>query len=212
MERFLKEEKTFLRDLPSEPFILKHRAKAKVKRNYHVILGEDWHQYSVPCQYIGKKTVLIYDAIEVEVYLGFKRIAIHKRDYRRNGYTTLIEHMPESHKKYKEQRDWTRDDFIEKAGKIGENTVMIMDRILSSRTFIEQTYDACQGLLRLADKYGPDRLEAACKRANHGSRINFTTIKNILQNNQDKVPLREQNQMLPFLPPHDNIRGPESYK
>lgn len=212
MERFLKEEKPFLKALPSEPFILKHRAKAKVKRNYHVILGEDWHQYSVPHQYIGKETILIYDVSEVEVYLGLKRIAVHKRDYRRNGYTTLTEHMPESHKRYQEQRGWTKDDFIEKADKIGDNAVMIMEQLLSSRTFIEQTYDACQGVLRLADKYGPDRLEAACKRANHGSRINFTTIKNILQNNQDKVPLREENQTLPFLPSHKNIRGPESYK
>ena len=212
MERFVKEEKSFLRDLPSEPFVMKHRAKAKVKRNYHVILGEDWHQYSVPYQYIGKETALIYDAVEVEVYFGFKRIAVHKRDYQRNGYTTLKEHMPESHKRYHEQRGWTRDDFIEKASKIGEHTTMIIDRILQSRTFIEQTYDACQGILRLADKYGSDRLEAACRRANRGSKLTYTTIRTILENNQDKVPTIEQNLRLPLLPTHENIRGPESYK
>jgi hypothetical protein len=212
MERFVKEEKPFLRNLPSEPFVMKHRAKAKVKRNYHVILGEDWHQYSVPYQYIGKETALIYDAVEVEVYFGFKRIAVHKRDYQRNGYTTLKEHMPESHKRYHEQRGWTRDDFIEKASKIGEHTTMIIDRILQSRTFIEQTYDACQGILRLADKYGSDRLEAACRRANRGSKLTYTTIRTILENNQDKVPTIEQNLRLPLLPTHENIRGPESYK
>jgi len=212
MERFLKEEKSFLRTLPPEPFIIKHRANAKVKRNYHVILGEDWHQYSVPFQYIGKKTVLIYDASEVEVYLGLKRIAIHKRDYRRNGYTTLKEHMPESHKKYHEQRGWTRDDFINAARRIGEYTTLIIDRILQSRAFIEQTYDACQGILRLADKYGTDRLEAACRRASQGTRLNYTTIRTILENNQDKIQKREENLKLPFLPPHENIRGPESYK
>jgi len=212
MERFLKEEKYFLRTLPPEPFIMKHRANAKVKRNYHVILGEDWHQYSVPFQYIGKKTVLIYDASEVEVYLGLKRIAIHKRDYRRNGYTTLKEHMPESHKKYHEQRGWTRDDFINAARRIGEYTTLIIDRILQSRAFIEQTYDACQGILRLADKYGTDRLEAACRRASQGTRLNYTTIRTILENNQDKIQKREENLKLPFLPPHENIRGPESYK
>lgn len=211
MERFQKEEKPFLKELPYEPFVLKHRAKAKVKMNYHVILGEDWHQYSVPYQYIGKKTILIYDEKEVEVYLDLRRIAVHKRNYRKNGYTTLPEHMPESHKKYNEQRGWTGDDFIEKAGKIGDYTEKIMERILSSRTFMEQTYDACLGVLRLANKYGSNRLEAACKRASQGPRINYTIIKNILKNNQDKVPLSE-NQVLPFLPPHDNIRGPESYQ
>ncbi len=180
MERFQNEEKPFLKALPAEPFIMKRRAKAKVKMNYHVILGEDWHQYSVPYQYIGKKTI-------------------------------LIEHMPESHKKYKEQRGWTGDDFMEKASTIGDNTAMIMEQILSSRTFIEQTYDGCIGVLRLADKYGPDRLEAACKRASQSPRVNFTIIKNILKNNQDKA-AHAENQVLPFLPLHDNIRGPESYK
>ncbi len=210
-ERFLKEEAPFLRELPNEPFLLKHRTTAKVKINYHVILGEDWHQYSVPYQYIGKQVNLIYDDQEVEIYLGLRRIAVHKRDFRKNGFTTVAEHMPESHQKYKEQKGWDGDDFIERARLIGENTEKIMERILSSRTFMEQTYDACLGVLRLSGKYGSDRLEAACKRAEKGSRINYTIIKNILKNNQDKSPIAEQ-QNLPFLPKHDNIRGPETYR
>ncbi|MEA1876991.1 MAG: IS21 family transposase [Bacteroidota bacterium] len=211
MECFLKEEKPFLKKLPSEPFVLKHRTNAKVKKNYHVILGEDWHQYSVPYQYIGKQIAMIYDDQEVEVYLGFKRIAVHMRNTRENGYTTLAEHMPESHQKYKEQKGWDGDDFIESAKRIGEHTERIMERILSSRTFMEQTYDACLGVLRLAGKYGSDRLESACKRARQGSRVNYTIIKNILQNNQDKIPFAED-QTLPFLPDHENIRGPETYR
>ena len=210
-ERFLKEEAPFLRELPDEPFLLKHRTTAKVKKNYHVILGEDWHQYSVPYQYIGKQANLIYDDQEVEIYIGFKRVAIHKRNLRKNDYTTLAEHMPESHQKYKEQKGWDRDDFIERARLIGENTEKIMERLLSSKTFMEQTYDACLGVLRLSGKYGSDRLEAACKRAEKGSRINYTIIKNILKNNQDKYPIAEE-QTLPFLPEHKNIRGPETYR
>ena len=208
---FLKEEAPFLRELPDEPFLLKHRTTAKVKKNYHVILGEDWHQYSVPYQYIGKQVSIVYDDKEVEVYLGLNRIAVHRRDFRKNGYTTLIEHMPESHQKYKEQKGWDGDDFIERASRIGENTEKIMKRILSSKTFMEQTYDACLGVLRLADKYGSNRLEAACKRAGQGPRINYTIIKNMLKNNQDKI-LVPEDPTLPFLPEHDNIRGPETYR
>ena len=89
LDRFIQEEKPLLKPLPDEPFVLKHTVMAKVQKNYHVILGEDWHQYSVPDQYIGKQTKIIYDSDEVEIYLGLQRIAAHKRDYRKHGYTTL---------------------------------------------------------------------------------------------------------------------------
>jgi len=210
-EKFLKEEKPLLRELPQEPFMLKSRTKAKVKPNYHVILGEDWHQYSVPHQYIGQHVVIIYDEQVVEVFMdNLKRIAVHKRDFRRNGYTTLPEHMPESHIKYKEQKGWTEDDFIMRASKIGEQTEIAINKMLGAKAFIEQTYDGCLGVLRLADKYGKERLEAACRRANNGSRINYKVLNNILKNNLDKIPLLE-NELTLFIPEHENIRGPEAY-
>jgi len=158
-EKFINEERHLLRDLPAEPFILKSRTRAKVKPNYHVILGEDWHQYSVPYQYIGKEVTMVYDDQIVEVFIeNLNRIAIHKRNYSRNGYTTLAEHMPLSHLKYHEQKGWTEDDFIARASKIGEQTEKIINKLLGSKTFIEQTYDGCLGVLRLADKYGSERL------------------------------------------------------
>ncbi len=207
---FEQEEKPLLKPLPAEPFVIKHKTQAKVKKNYHVILGEDWHQYSVPYQYIGQQTTLVYDEQVVEVFIGLQRIAVHRRDYHRNGYTTLAEHMPESHRRYLEQRGWTSDDFIERASRIGECTEIAIQNLLASRHFIEQAYDGCIGLLRLGDKYGNERLEAACKRATQGTRITFRTVKNILKNNLDKEPLITSEFRL-FIPDHENIRGPNAY-
>lgn len=210
-EKFISEERHLLRELPAESFMLKSRTKAKVKPNYHVILGEDWHQYSVPHQYIGQEVIIVYDEQIVEVFIDIiKRIAVHRRDYRRNGYTTLPEHMPESHLKYKEQKGWNEDDFIYKAERIGEQTRISMTKLLGSKAFIEQTYDGCLGVLRLADKYGNDRLEAACRRANTGSRINYKILQNILKNNLDKIQI-EENELTLFIPDHENIRGAEAY-
>jgi transposase len=210
-DRFINEEKPTLRDLPAEPFTLKYRTKAKVKPNYHVILGEDWHQYSVPHQYIGHEAIIVYDDQVVEIFIGnMQRIAVHKRDCRRNGYTTLAEHMPESHLRYKEQKGWTEEDFISRASRIGEQTELTINNLLGSKAFIEQTYDGCLGVLRLAEKYGNDRLEAACRRANTGSRINYKIIHNILKNNLDKIPTKE-NELSLFIPDHENIRGAEAY-
>jgi transposase len=209
--KFMSEEHHLLRELPSDPFALKSRTRAKVKPNYHVILGEDWHQYSVPHQYIGQNVIIVYDEQVVEVFIdNLKRIAVHKRDFRRNGYTTLPEHMPESHLKYSQQKGWTEDDFISRASKIGEQTKITINKMLGAKAFIEQTYDGCLGVLRLADKYGNDRLEAACKRANTGSRINYKTLHNILKNNLDKIPSADKELTL-FIPEHNNIRGAEAY-
>jgi transposase len=209
-QRFNQEEKAFLKPLPAGPFTIHHKTGAKVKKNYHVILGEDWHQYSVPHQYIGQQVSIIYDEHIVEIFIKLQRIAVHKRDYRKYGYTTQPEHMPESHRRYLEQRGWTSDDFIDRAGRIGNHTEKAIRCLLSSKAFIEQTYDSCLGVLRLSDKYGNDRLEAACKRATQSPHITYRIIKNILENNLDKVPLAGTECKL-LIPDHENIRGPQAY-
>jgi len=211
LDRFVQEEQPLLKTLPDEPFVLKHTAMAKAQKNYHVILGEDWHQYSVPYQLIGKHVKIIYDSDEVEIYLGLQRIAIHKRDYRKHGYTTLAEHMPEKHKKYHETKGWDADYFLRKAKELGECSFEIMGRILEARTFTEQAYNACLGLLRLSDRFGKDRFENACKRAIHSPRVSYRLIDNILANNLDK---QSEDQMSLFtpIPDHENLRGPQAYQ
>jgi transposase len=210
LDRFVELEQPLLKTLPAEPFVLKHTAMAKVQKNYHIILGEDWHQYSVPYQLIGKRVNIIYDSEEVEVYLGLQRIAAHKRDYRKHGYTTLAEHMPEKHKKYHETKGWDADYFLRKAKELGECSYEIMDRILQSKTFTEQAYNACLGLLRLCEKYGKDRFESACKRAVQAPRVNYRLIDNILTNNLDKQ-TEDQMTLFTSIPDHENLRGPEAY-
>ena len=206
--RFINEEKPHLSPLPAEPFVIKHTTKGKVQKNYHVLLGEDKHFYSVPHKYIGQKTKIIYDQQNVEIYIGLhQRIATHKRSFR-SGYTTLAEHMPENHLRYKEIQGWNAEYFISIASKIGLNSKEVFRKILASKEFVEQSYKACVGLKKLSEIYGNDRFEAACKRALSGSRINYGIIKNILKNNLDKL----ESQQLKFeMPEHKNIRGPEYY-
>jgi transposase len=208
-DRFCKEERQHLSSLPLNPFTIKHVTKAKVQKNYHVIVGEDWHQYSVPHIYIGKQVKIIYDSSEVEIYLGFDRIAIHRRSYRRYGYTTLQEHMPEKHIKYMEMRGWDADYFVKRASKIGESTAWVIQKVLSSKAFPEQTYNACLGILGHEKKYSAERLEAACKRALGAPIINYKMITNILKNNLDKQNIT---QLEISLPKHENIRGSGTYQ
>ncbi len=88
-ERFAKEERQLLQPLPTSTFIIRHRVQAKVQKNYHITLGEDWHHYSVPDQYIGKTVTAVYDSDTVEVYLQFQRIALHRRRYKKHDFSTV---------------------------------------------------------------------------------------------------------------------------
>ena len=206
--RFINDEKPLLKPLPTEAFTIKHITYGKVQKNYHVILGENKHYYSAPHQYIGQKTKIIYDEQTVEIYIGFQRITTHKRSFRQ-GYTTLAEHMPEKHLRYKEMQGWDAEYFISIASKIGFNSEEAFRKILASKEFVEQSYKACIGLKKLSEIYGNDRFEAACKRALYGSRVNYGIIKNILKNNLDK--LQSQQLQIFEIPEHENIRGPQSY-
>jgi transposase len=46
-ELFETQEKPLLKELPASGYLIKHVTEGKAQRNYHVILGEDRHQYSV---------------------------------------------------------------------------------------------------------------------------------------------------------------------
>ena len=207
---FIKHEKPCLKPLPDTAFTIKHKTSAKVQMNYHVVLGEDNHRYSVPYQYIGQQTQIVYDSETVEIFIGFKRIAIHKRDYRKGGYSTLREHMPEKHLKYHETKGWDADYFLSLAAKIGKSAEEVFLRVLDSKEFVEQTYLSCKGLKRLSEIYSPERFEAACKRGLKGTRVNYRMIKNILEKNLDKM--EDVQQDLFSIPTHNNIRGKESYQ
>ena len=92
--------------------------------------------------------------------------------------------MPADHQKYIQ---WNGERFIKWASKIGESTATVVKAILSGYKVEQQGYKACIGLLKLADKHTPDRLENACKRT-----LSFTpqpshkNIQVILASGQDK--------------------------
>jgi transposase len=209
-DRFILHEKVLLLPLPAGPFVPKNKVEAKVQRNCHITLGEDWHHYSVPYRYIGKTVQIIYDTDHVEIYLDTVRIACYRRNYNRNGHTTLPEHMPPNQNHYARIKGYNRDYFIEKAAQIGDNTASAIGKILEQKIYIEQTYNSCLGVLRQGEKYGNDRLEAACRRALMGYKVTYMGIKNILERNLDKA--SSQTDIFIHIPDHENIRGPESYQ
>jgi transposase len=116
--------------------------------------------------------------------------------------------MPSAHRAHAE---WTPSRLIHWAEKTGPATGRVVAGILKSRPHPEQGYRACLGLMRLGKRYGADRLERACERAEYLRSFSYTTVKNILVSAQDRVALEKDVPAKPATHTHDNIRGGTYY-
>jgi hypothetical protein len=66
--------------------------------------------------------------------------------------------------------------------------------------------------MRLGRRYGAERLEAACLRAQHLRSYSYRTVKNILSSSQDRLPFDDQEtRPTEPTPVHANIRGASYY-
>ena len=211
LSAFTENEQPYLQPLPVLPFTLKHRVQAKVTDDYHVMLGEDKHRYSVPFKLIGRDVQIIYDTEVVEIFLQRQRVTVHKRNYTEGGWTTLKDHMPESHRAILEQRGWDKDEFLRKAMAIGPHVHQFVDKLLN-RASNEQSYQACLGVFRLTTGYSNERVDRACKKALESYRYSYKLVQSILENNQDKEDTDDTTSADFKLPSHDNLRGSEAYQ
>jgi transposase len=183
-ESAFEEERPFLIPLPDRPFELSTWKIATVQLNYHVAVDKMY--YSVPYEYIKYKVDVRLTASMVEVFYKNTRIASHRHLYGHPGqYSTVIEHMPEKHRQYTQ---WNAERFIKWAGDIGPNTKQAVKAIIASRKVEEQSYKTCIALLKLADAYSVERLEAACEKALSYTAIpNFRSVRTILKTGSDRL-------------------------
>lgn len=178
------EEKAFLLPLPPRPFELATWKVATVAPGYHISV--DKQNYSVPYEYIKQKVDVRITKATVEMFFGGNRICSHRRLYGRpNQYSTIEDHMPPNHRQYVQ---WNGERFRKWAEKIGQNTVTVVSAILGGYRVEQQGYKACMGLLKLADKYTPERLENACRKALALTpRPSLKNVQAILSSGQDKA-------------------------
>ncbi len=195
-----------LKPLPAMPFEYGEWSKARVRSDYHVEVEE--HFYSVPYQLVGKEVEVRLTAQGVECLHRGKRVACHVRSREPGKSTTLLEHMPREHRHYAE---WTPQRLVHWAGETGLATAEVVEEILRSRSHPYQGFHSCLGLRSLAKRYGPERLEAACRRALDIQGLSYRSIRSILRNGLDGQALLE-----PVVEPpavaHSNVRGAAYYQ
>ena len=202
---FEKLDRPKLRPLPRHRYTYAEWKKATPGIDYHVKI--DYHFYSVPYTLAHRELDVRVTATTIECFYKEERVAAHGRSYVRGGHTTLKAHMPEGHRKYAE---WTPERFINWAAKTGPATAEMTRRIMAERQYPEQGFRACRGLMRLSQKHGPERTEAACRRALASGAIRFRSVESILKKGLDKLELPDYGpQSGPIK--HANIRGPRYY-
>lgn len=198
-------DKPALKPLPSAPYAYRHVLKARAHIDYHV--SYDGHHYSVPYRLRGEEVMLHAGEQTIGVFHQGKCVAEHPRSRTLGGHTTNTSHMPKSHAKHQE---WSPSRFGDWAQSIGPATGRVVRYQLMSRPHPEHGYRACLGILNLAKKYGRDRLEAACIRAEKIGGLRYKNVASILATGLDKQPIEpDKQQSLPLT--HDNVRGADYY-
>jgi transposase len=198
-------ERAALKALPPEPYVFTQWKQCRAGIDYHVEIKP--YFYSVPYTLMREILWARYTEHTVEVFHRDNRVATHPRippDGRK--HSTLPEHMPSSHRRF---ADWTLESIKRRAGEVGPSTSAIVDIILRERPHPEQGFRSCIGIIRLAERYGRQRLEAACERALAIGARSYKSVKSILQNSLDRK-RPEQAADEPAIV-HSNIRGRDYY-
>jgi transposase len=88
---------------------------------------------------------------------------------------------------------------------------VLVAKIMEIRPHVEQGFNSCMGVMRLGEKYSPERLEAACARAVALGAYSYKNVKNILEKGLDRQQLLTGAKPVTATIEHENIRGPGYY-
>jgi transposase len=196
-------DKPALRSLPPLAYEYAEWKRCRVGLDYHVEIAK--HYYSVPHQLLRQEVEARITVATIEIFHRGKRVASHRRSLRPHRPTTVPEHMPSAHRRY---RDWTHERIRHEAQAVGPDAAVLVDVILRSRPHPEQGFRSCVGILRLVKRYGAERVDAACARALVLGTRSYTSVAAILKNHRERAPAGAAE---PPLLIHENIRGPGYY-
>jgi len=190
-----------LRPLPSTRFEYSDWVKVRANIDYHVVV--DGHFYSVPHALRHEQLDARLTQTTVEIFNNRNRVWAHRRSSVRGGFTTVAEHMPSAHRA---QAEWTPTRILAWAEKLGPATRQLADEILRERPHPEQGFRSCLGILRLAKRYGDDRVEAACRRAIAVRARSYRHVESILKRGLDRTASTSADTTPPPIH-HENVRG-----
>lgn len=160
-----------LQPLPVRPFVLATWSTARVGPDIHAKVGRTI--YSVPWRFMGQQVDARQTATMVQIFHHGQLIATHGR--KPQGKQTDFGHYPPEKIAFRMRTPvWCRT----RAAEVGPACRQVIDGLLEVNALFRLR--AAQGVLGLADKHSPSRLEAACSKAIAVGDPSYRTIKGIL--------------------------------
>lgn len=164
-------------------------------------VGPDWRIqfqkafYSVPYALIGARVLVMANSTLVRIFHNGQEVTLHPRAKRLWEYVWKAEHAPPQLEQYLASstqglRVW--------AQRLGAAVAGVAEQILSDKAV--DGIRPVRALVRLADRYGVGRLQAACSRALQFHTATYQSVKNILLQELDRLsdpqPSRQAAQLL----------------
>src|SRR5262245_37060303 len=184
LARFDTIERELLLPLPTSPYALAMWKQAKLHPDCHVVFDHGFH--SAPHRLIGQKLWVRAADTSVRIFHQHELVATHTRATRRGQRLTNPDHLPPAKVA---GLLTTPASCVRRAPEIRPATGDVVGRLLGERP-IDRLWTV-MGILKLAHKFGPRRLEAACARAICFDDITYGTLKRILDRGLDQTAVPE---------------------
>ena len=144
----------------------------------------------------------------VDIYVNHQRIKRHIRACNRGQWVTDPQDYPKGAKAFLEK---DKAYCLEQGRLIGTSAYQFLSQVLEKPGLVNQR--RAQAILRLAEKYGVQRLEAACQRAISFENYTYRSLKGILAQGLDGQPLQEDRTARTTLPEQTSyLRGQHEFQ
>ena len=154
-------------------------------------MGDDWKvqiNKAFYSQYIGKQVTAYQNSTEVVIFYNYKEIARHRRAKHEWERVNNAYHGPPN---YQDYLDSTCVGVRRWAKIIGNPTPALVEIILNQKNV--DGLRPARALCALSKSYGNSRLNKACQRALYYKLYSFSSVKQILRQNLDQLPLDQTN-------------------
>lgn len=171
---FEEEEKQHLLPLTGERFDVPVWADCKVHPDHHIRFG--LALYSAPTAYLRNTVSVRGDSRLVRIYHNEQLIKTHPKMAKGKRSTDYVDYPPE--KSAYAMRDCAY--YIRKGGENGEAQGRFMEALFAGEFPWSRIREA-QKLIRLRERYGASRVEAACNRAISFGLFNIHRVEGMIQ-------------------------------
>jgi len=174
LARFAATEQAQLHPLPATPYDLATWKQVTLYRDCYVVFEQSF--YSAPFRLIGQRLWVRGGSREVRIYTAaYDHVATHPRAQQPGERHTHPDHLPPEKLPGLE---WTRERCQALAAEVGPATTELVQTLLADP--VVDRHGRVVRVLKLRERVGAERLEAACARALRFGDLTYRTLKHIL--------------------------------